>query len=140
MRALDWGYDGTEIRKDQRYDGQGRLLEADLPFFAGAANYKALRNNAYDDLGRVTEVLTYDETGSALSSKAQFNGLTTVLTNLANKPTTQTKDAIGHLVQVIDSGSGSGAPGVTTMTYDAFDNLLTTKDPNGNKITITYDR
>jgi len=138
LRTQNWGFDGKVIVKDAVYDSLGRLFQTDQSRFEGENTYPAARY-FYDDLGRVTEIQNFDEQGATLRTRIDFDGLTVVSTNPNGKATIETKNALGQLISVRDSGTTTTAPGTTNMTYDAFGNLRTTKDPNGNKVTITYD-
>jgi|GEM_PF-2487904 len=134
LRHQSWGFDGTAIVTDQRYNSLGQLYETDQPRFDGKTAYLASRQR-YDALGRVTQVETVGEDGAPLLATTEYKGYTTVLTNPGKQARTDTRNALGQLVQVLDARNG-----LTTFGYEPFGNLNRTIDPNGNISTVGYDR
>lgn len=134
LRHQSWGFDGTAIVTDQRYNSLGQLYETDQPRFDGKTAYLASRQ-LYDVLGRVTRVETIGEDLALLPTSTEYRGYTTVLTNPRKQVRTETRNALGQLVQVQDARNG-----LTTFGYEPFGNLNLTVDPNGNISTVGYDR
>jgi RHS repeat-associated protein len=135
MRTVTWGFDGTKIVADQRYDALGRLWETDWPRFDGAAAYLANRQE-YDDLNRRNRLTSVDEAGVSRTATTQYQGFKTILTNLKLQVKTEWRDVIAQLRQVDDSNSPVGT---TKFAYDPFGNLGQTTDPSQNVITVTHD-
>lgn len=138
LRTVSWGFGGETIVTDQRYDSKGRLHEIDRPRFEGAAAYLERRQD-HDDLDRVVSTTSLDERGSAQISTSTFQGLTVSHTNARQQIRIERRDILGQIRQVIDSNKNPG-PGTTSFDYDAFGNLTKTIDPNGNVITVIYDK
>lgn len=134
-RSRTWGFDGTSIVTDQRYDDQGRLWEKDQPRFENASAYLASRQR-YDDLNRVISVTTKDDNGTDRTTTTTYQGLIVEKTNPMLQTRSETYDVLGQLRSVLDSGAPRG---LTSFTYDPFGGLKTTTDPNGNVITVDYD-
>lgn len=134
-RSRTWGFDGTPIVTDQRYDDRGRPWEADQPRFENAPAYLA-RRQGYDDLNRLVSVTVKDDSGTDRTSTTTYRGLNVDQTNPLMQTRTETRDVLGQLRTVLDSGAPRGT---TSFTYDPFGNLKTTTDPNGNVITVDYD-
>jgi YD repeat-containing protein len=89
----------------------------------------------YDNFNRVTT--TVDTGGAERTATTTYAGLDITQKNLIGQERKETHDAIGQLVQVLDSNSP--VRGLTQFAYDAFGNLSKTTDPNGNVIAVTYD-
>lgn len=134
-RSRTWGFDGTSIVTDQRYDERGRLWESDQPRFDNATAYLSSRNG-YDDLNRVVRVTTKDSSGTDQTTTTSYQGLNIDKTNPLQQQRRETYDVLGQLRSVLDSGTPRGT---TSFTYDPFGNLQTTTDPNQNVITVDYD-
>jgi RHS repeat-associated protein len=134
LRTLTWGFDGRKIVTDRRYDALGRLSEEDHPRFESETAVLDQRT-AFDDLGRVVESDSLDESGAEQSTLTRYNGMVTVVTNAKLQVRTETRNVIGQLTQVKDAKGG-----VTTFQYEPFGNLAKTVDPGGNIITVAYDR
>ncbi|MCU6433692.1 Ig-like domain-containing protein [Undibacterium sp. Jales W-56] len=133
VRQMSWGFDGRSIVTDQRYDSQGRLSEVDQPRFINDSAHLSQRQY-YDDLNRVTDLITLDENGAALTTHTTYQGLVNIITNPKSQTRTDTRDVLGRVINVIDAHGGNNNFG-----YDPFGNLISTIDPNGNLITVTYD-
>ena len=134
LRALTWGFDGRAVVTDQRYDARGRLFEKDWPRFDNAAAYLDSRM-FYDNLGRVTETVRYDEAGATKSSLTVYTGLTTELTNARSYKRIEKRNVIGQVRTVTDPNSN-----ITSFEYEPFGGLVKTIDPNQNVVRIDYDR
>ena len=134
IRALTWGFDGRAIVSDQRFNARGNLYDVDQPHFDGDSARLASRY-VYDDLNRVTDVITFDEAGTEQTSHTDYQGLTTVKTNAKKQQRIETSDILGRVVQIMDAKAG-----LTKMTYDPYGNLKTTVDPNGNTVSMDYDK
>lgn len=142
LRKQSWGFDGRVTYVDQRYDSRGRLFETDQPRFASKkagetsepVSYLASRQ-FYDDLNRVTKIVTLDELGLPRSATTKYSGLTTELTNVLEKRRIEQRNGIGQLTQVTDANQKN-----TLFEYDPFGNLIKTTDPSGNVIKVGYDR
>ena len=133
LRSQSYGFDGKTIITNQRYDTQGRLYETDQARYLADTAYLASRQ-FYDVLGRIVKVERLDDQGATVSDTTDYQGYNTILTNASNQQRTDTKDVLGRVVQVKDSGNY-----LTSFGYDGFGNLKKTIDPNGNVILVDYD-
>ena len=135
IRSQTIGLTGATVYKDTQYDNQGRVAQSSLPYFSG----DIIRWNVptYDALGRVT-VLTEPDGGVTTTI---YNGLTTTVQqsgpNITTRSRTSVKDAVGHLISVVDSLYPTQP---TTYQYDAANNLTKVTDPAGNQTTMVYDQ
>jgi len=157
------GANPDDFRTRYGYDGAGRQLTTTDPLgqvttnvYDPVGNLVSIRdaNNhttayANDNAGRLVSVTapdggsttyTYDDAGNRLTRR-----------NDANHVTSYAYDEAGRLVSETlpdPDGPGPKAPALTSHTYDANGNLLTTVDANGNatpaqgdgKTTFGYDR
>lgn len=122
------GFDGSTIRQLTQYDSYGRAERSCKPYYLATGTQK-WTINTYDALGRV--VATTNPDGSVATFG--FNGLTTTVTNPLNQTTTTVSNAQGKVVSVTEPA------GTTSYTYDAFGNLKTVTDAEGNVTTYSYD-
>lgn len=136
LNVTSWGFNGLPIVQEMRYDAKGRLYETDHPRFDTDSAYLAERR-IYDALNRVTTLITLKEDGSAASLVTDYSGLTVEVTNAKTQKRTEKRDLLGRVVSVTNVTSQGNV--VTEFGYDAFGNLTSTKDPNGNFITVTFD-
>lgn len=136
VRTTTWGFDGRTVVADQRFDAMGRLYEVDYPRFENESAHLAKRFG-YDNFSRVTATTTVDTGGAERTATTTYAGLDITQKNLNGQERKETRDAIGQLVQVLDSNSP--VRGLTQFAYDPFGNLSKTTDPNGNVIAVTYD-
>lgn len=127
-----WGFDGTEIRKAQTYNGLGQLATTTRPYFIGGT--VATAQYEYDPVGRRKKLtLPLSASTSAITQWA-YNGLALTITNANNNSRTETRNGLGKLRQVVDEMGYT-----TAYLYDPFGNLVRTTDAKGNKIVVTYD-
>ena len=134
LRSVTWGFDGSKIIVDQRYDRYGRLQEKDWPHFENATAYLESRNN-YDALNRVTETVRFDEQGGAHSSLTSYKGMVIELTNALGQKRIEQRNVLGLAKKVTDPNNKA-----TSFEYDAFGNLTKTTDPLKNVVSVEYDR
>lgn len=134
LRTSTWGFDGTQIVADQRYDARGRLTGKGWPRFV-SGEVIAESEQTYDDLNRPLNTTSWDEAGVAHNSTVTYDGYDTTVTNLLGYKRIETRDALTRIKRVTDPKQG-----VTKFDYEVFGNLSSTTDPNGNVITISYDR
>ncbi len=133
LRTQSWGFDGTAVVADSRYDARGRLAETYWPRAIGAAQVSASRMT-YDELDRVTSTVTRSDAGQELTATTEYQGLRTVLTNAQNQRKSDTRNMQDKLASSVDALGGT-----TTYAYDGYGNLLQTRDPAGNVVTVSYD-
>ena len=130
FRSETEGFDGTPVYVDTEFTARGEVHRVSKPYFQGTAAQDILWTTyAYDTVGRLTSVTLPD---GGVESTA-YSGLTTTLTNALNQTSTRVENALGELVSATDNLAG-----VTTYSYDAFGNLLST-NAAGVVTTMTYD-
>jgi len=127
-----WGFDGQAVLKERTFDAKGRLVSASQPYFAGSAAIWTYLG--HDDLGRVTQVQSPNDTGTYETSTLQYDGTRLIHTNAKGQKRAETRNALGKLKNVTDDDGYT-----TSYVYDGFANLLRTTDPKGNQITVGYD-
>lgn len=145
---------GSMIVRDTRYSDQGVVVLATQPYFLANRSSTSsgsvdvgLTATAYDLLGRPTQVYTTDPMGSqaavnfpdwgsrrAALSSISYNGLTTTTTNDKGQTQQQEKNVNGQVVRITDALGAQVA-----HQYDAFDNLIKTRDALQNVISVGYD-
>lgn len=135
VRSQTWGFDGRAIVADQSFDERGRPSSSYQPRFDGEVGVLASRQE-YDDLNRVTATITLDDAGNERAVKTVYQGLTIEQVNALQQRRTETRDVLGQLRSVLDSGAPRGT---TSFDYEPFGGLTTTTDPGGNIITVAYD-
>ena len=113
------------------YDGNGRVQYSYLPYDRGAVANSKYSTTYYDELGRVTSVLTPD---NIWITPPVYNGLTTTVYNASGQYKITVKNSQGQVVSVTDTQNHNVA-----YHYDPFGNLTQTIDPLGNTTTLTYD-
>ncbi|MCP4490569.1 MAG: hypothetical protein GY820_25130 [Gammaproteobacteria bacterium] len=128
IREETQGFDGTPIYADTVYNVKGQVHKKSRPYFGGGVTY--WHTYTYDIAGRPLTETSPDYSVSTSS----YSALATTVTNSKLQSTTQTKNVIGELRQVVDNEGNSN-----TYRYDALGNLTTTADTLGNSITTSYD-
>ena len=149
IRGYTRAFDGDWIFQDTEYDTLGRVSRKSEPWEAanGSGTGSHWTSFEYDILGRVT--LTTLPDGS--TGSASYTGLTTTATNDHGHTRTETRDALGHLIEVQDNqgvaNASNAEKGKVTYAYDATGNLtsMTSHNQPGDTdhcdaiTTITYD-
>lgn len=151
--ATQPGGAGRLIVQDTDYSPQGTVLVSTQPYFLdtgtstnGGSGY-GMSTTEYDALGRATAVYTTDPNGSqaavafgsrpagqAAVTRITYDGLTTTTVNDKGQSRIEEKNVNGKVVRVTDALGAQVA-----YQYDAFDNLVQTKDALQNTITTIYD-
>lgn len=134
LRTKTWGFDGRTITTEQAYDDYGRAFTSIQPYYAQEPALLAQRLH-YDDLNRVTETVTLDDTGAEVSTRTSFQGFVRVLTNANGYSRTELYNGMGKVIKVTDANGKH-----TSFRYDPMGNLATTTDPLLNVVTIAYDK
>ena len=127
IRSETQGFDGTLIYQDTQYNSLGQVAKVSRPYYAGATAYWT--TYVYDVIGRVT--IATEPSGGVIATS--YSGLSTTVTNPLNQSKTKVIDPLGRLKSVTE------AAGTTNYTYDPFGNLLTTTDPLGNVVAMSYN-
>jgi len=135
LRSQTWGFDGSVVIVNQSYNALGLVEEIDQPHFLTATEVSLLQTKFYDDLGRVIEIKKPSEDGRDYSTKTEYMGLKTRLTNMKDQVRVETHDALGRVTTVLDAIGGT-----TLFSYDQFGNLSKTEDAEHNVITVAYDK
>ncbi|MCX2783662.1 PQQ-binding-like beta-propeller repeat protein [Microbulbifer thermotolerans] len=140
IRSATRGFDGNWVYADTQYDALGRVVRKSEPFRGSAQYWTEMR---YDILGRVTGTDlpgTVSNNGLGVDVHVDYQGYTTVTTNPEGHTKTETKNARGELVSVVDNLGGR-----LDYRYDAQGNLTTvTRTGEGGALsTVTemrYDK
>ncbi|MDR7335406.1 RHS repeat-associated core domain-containing protein [Roseateles asaccharophilus] len=152
------------IVKDTVYSAQGSKLMETQPYFLASGSSTATGTQdvgvtltRYDALGRPTALFTADANGlsgsysfsrdggagvsyanygsrTITATRYNYAGLSTTLINDKGQQRLDERNAIGLLVRVTDEAGGQLA-----HQYDAFNNLLASKDALQNLTTLQYD-
>ncbi|WP_326543927.1 Ig-like domain-containing protein [Pseudorhodoferax sp.] len=127
-----WGFDGTAILQESRYNASGWLHQLSRPYFAGATPVWTYRDR--DVLGRLIQSRAPDDSGTERSSTFSYNGLTLAQTNAKGQTRTEVRNGLGKLKSVTDAAGKT-----VSYQYDGFGNLLRFTDARGNQTQVSYD-
>lgn len=134
IRKQSEGLNGETIWVDTEYDSLGRVKRTSEPYFQGDTVY--WNTPSYDVLSRKISVTTPNQNGSYdYSSRIEYKGFSTTITDGLGRTLTEVKDAAGNVVKMVDKIGG-----VTHYTYDALGKMIQSIDPAGNVINLTYDQ
>jgi len=126
---------GAQSFQVMRYDARGRLAQESIPAPC-CGSPTSWVTHAYDVLGR--RVSTERPASASVLSPAvtrwRHDGLAITETDPLGRGTTHRFDTLGRIVQVIDPALVD-----TDYEYDAFGNLVKTRDVNGTETLLTYD-
>ena len=156
------GKKGVAIAQDTVYGAYGTAILATEPYFLASGSSTTEGGNdvgakliSYDALGRPVAVyatdangragvqtfggggtVSYGSYGSRTSAKTTFayRGMTKSITNDKGQTSLEEQNPIGQVVRKTDAAGAQLA-----YQFDAFGNLLTTRDALQNTISITYD-
>lgn len=143
LRSVGWGFDGTMIETDVRYDGRGRPAQHYWPRFVQSASPSVVglpsgailqKELEYDDLNRVTVTRSFNELGAAVVTTNTYQGLKSTLKSPLNRTTIEVRDGWGRLDNVTDAANYT-----TTYVYDGFGLLKKVTDPKSNVVEVNYD-
>ncbi|OEZ54716.1 RHS repeat domain-containing protein [Duganella sp. HH105] len=143
VRTLTWGFDGQAITSNKTYDAAGLPLGEDMPHYGSSG--VAATHREYDALRRPVLVRTFSEpVGAAVASNvdtiSEYDGLKVTMTNPKGQVRVEYKDVLGLTSFVENLVTKPAKKTVTTrFGYDAWGNLVSTIDPNGNVIKVSYD-
>ena len=133
------GLDGSYIYTDQYYDSSGRVSRVSEPYFAGNQRYWNI--TAYDDLGRITAVLsaggddlTHDYDSRAGNRCTAAAPRVTVINNGLNQQRVEVRNVKGETEAVYDDKCG-----LVSYEYDARGNLKVVTGADGESVTMSYD-
>ncbi len=118
------------------YDALGRVSTRSLPYISGSSDPYKVLTYTYDLLDRVKrEEREVSEADATLqSTQWTYNGLSAIATDALSHNTTKYFTAAGQIAQVVDAAGSD-----TDYEYDAFGNLLKTRDFYSNEITLGYN-
>ncbi len=134
IRAATRQFDGSWGYVDTEYDSLGRVKRKSEPH-NGVAQYWT--EFEYDILGRV---ISTELPGVAIPVSIDYSGLTTVTTNPVGQTHTETKNALGEVVEVYDAENGR-----LSYSYDPLGNLRfvtshgSSSDPHAVVVEMQYD-
>ncbi len=117
------------INSETWYDQVGHQIKESLPYKTGTTKYYT--ETTYDDLDRVTSV----KEPNGDTSITTYDGFRTTMKNPNDQHRYDTHDNQGKLVEVEDAFHK-----VLKMEYDAYGNLVKTKDAKENETVIAYDK
>jgi len=136
IRRESTGFDGSKIYIDTNYDSLGRVVAKTQPYFSTDILDQNADGFVYDVLGRITDQYSASGTHNEILYDAL---IVTTNKHIQNPNRTETKvdtyNAIGQLVSTLDNNFLD-----VEFGYDANGNRTTTTDPQGNVITIQYDK
>lgn len=116
------------------YDALGRIASRSTPFTPSDPAWYT--TYSYDLLNRPTQIqrqASESDTSTSLTTIA-YPGLRKITTDPLSHATTEIYNSLGQVVQAIDAAGSD-----TDYEYDAFGNLLKTRDVSGNEIVLTYN-
>jgi len=145
---------GAIVARDTVYSPFGVKLIETQPYFLASvsstvagSNDVGARLTSYDALGRPTTVYVSDPNGqagtqtfgsygsrTAARTSYHYSGLTVTVTNDKNQTKTEEKNPIGEVIRITDATGAQLA-----HQYDAFGNLIATKDALQNTISVAFD-
>jgi len=132
-------FNGSYAYTDQYYDASNRVARISEPYFAGATRY--WNQTAYDDLGRVTAVLsaagddtTRDYDNQAGNTCTASGAGVMLTTNGLGQDRVEFKNVLDETVAVYDDNCG-----LVSYEYDAVGNLKNITGADGEVVTMTYD-
>ena len=137
VRKLTWGFDGAAIIANVTYNAIGLPYEEEVPHF-GATGVLAMHRE-YDVLNRPVLVRTFREDGGNADTRTDYNGLKITLTNPNSQVKVENRDALGRVISAENMLTTPAKTVTTRFSYDPWNNLTQTIDPNGNVIKVTYD-
>jgi RHS repeat-associated protein len=121
---------------DTAYDADGRVHTVSNPYCTTTDPTYGLTTNAYDGLGRTTQVTAQDN-GSVTTYSYSGNQVT--VTDPAGNARTSVSDGLERLTQVTEAPGVSGYGFVTTYTYDVLSDLLTVVQNGSRNRSFAYD-
>jgi RHS repeat-associated protein len=137
------GGSGRLIVQDISYNAKGAPVLQTQPYFLDSGGSTAggtthgVTATVYDELGRPSEIRVSDPNGAAggnAVTRFVYEALkTTTFDDKDNKKTVE-NNVDGKLARVTDATDAQVA-----HEYDAFGNLVATKDPGGNIVQLSYD-
>nr|WP_008293174.1 Rhs family protein [Congregibacter litoralis] len=154
VRERSQSFDGSYVNVDSEYDALGRLSRQSEPHFdGGGVDWNTF---GYDDIGRVTSLIAAD---SVASTTTVYNGLTTTVTDAAGRSETQSTDAAGRVISVIDkdgtsmgiaydaagnrssvtAAAGTAVASVVNYSYDRYGRMTQQDDPDHGVYSYSYD-
>ena len=133
------GFNGSYAYTDQYYDASNRVARISEPYLAGATRY--WNQTAYDDLGRVTAVLSAagDDTTRDYDNQADNTCIASgtgvmLTTNGLGQDRVEIKNVLDETTAVYDNNCG-----LVSYEYDAVGNLKKITGADGEVVTMTYD-
>jgi RHS repeat-associated protein len=131
----------------QQYDNLGMVSKQSIPYYStgsGGSNIPVDWNavlhtsTAYDDFGRITQVISPDN----LVATTSYDGLEITTTDPSNHLKRQKLDGLGRVTSVQEfSGEGSGASvySTTNYQYDSNGRIVKVIDNKNNQTQISYN-
>lgn len=137
LSTLTWGFDGAAITANKTYNTLGLQEDEQAPHYGDEGVTATHLEN--DALGRPVRQRTFGEDGGAADNDTVYDGLKVMFTNPKQQERVEHKNVVGAVTSVENLLKNPAKTLVTTFKHDAWGNLLSAIDPNGNVISVKYD-
>lgn len=155
IKHAERGFGSTFVASFTEYDVDGNKSFESTPYFVGSAP-AGLTGWSYDRLHRPVEkvspgseldpshgdvVTTYSYLGNKTTIKVRGRYVSTTCADTTNlcMDMTRTHDALGRLLQTVQSDSTTANYAVTDYWYDGHGNPVAARDAEGNVIRASYN-
>jgi len=137
----------STIYTTQQFDAMGRVKRGYNPYRTTSDPTYGYTETAYDALGRVLTVKTFDGSGNSTGVvTTSYSGNTTTVTDQAGNKRRSIIDGLGRLIRVdepdssgnLDSGTPPQPVQPTSYLYDALGNLIQVNQGSQQRL-FTYD-
>jgi len=144
IQTIAFGEGNKSIVSKLFYDEMGRNYLAEGPFFSAGVGYPKTPPSEYpwvetifDYRGRPVEISSPNDEYGIVSITCDYNGFSAVTTDPDGSQSTEKKDYLGRIIQIIEHADAGLQ--YTNYTYNAAGDMLNVTDHHGNLTTINYD-
>jgi len=144
IQTIAFGENNKSIVSKLFYDEMGRNYLAEGPFFGAGVGYPKTPPSEYpwvettfDYRGRAVEISSPNDEYGIVSITCDYSGYSAVTTDPDGSQSTEKKDYLGRIIQVIEHADAGLQ--YTNYTYNAAGDMLSVTDHHGNQTTINYD-
>jgi len=130
------GFDGRKVSTLFEYNQIGKIYKESTPHFEGET--LQYMYTYYDDIGRIVKITKPSTTGGVSQYLSSYNNFKVTKTDPRGFIKTITYDAQEKKIKVEDA-VGTANSSFIEYTYDAVGNLIQTIDSKGNSIVMDYD-